>query len=117
MRGVQAAALEAQGKLAEAKASLEGTLKASPETLGLRERLAQVFLKMGKKDEAKAELDKAAQAVLEDASANIAMKKVTALPPLDDAEKAGYGLEGVAVVVSVTGAVRLLAVSPFTNPL
>jgi tetratricopeptide (TPR) repeat protein len=47
-----AAALEAQGKLAEAKASLEGTLKASPETLGLRERLAQVCLKMGDKNEA-----------------------------------------------------------------
>jgi tetratricopeptide (TPR) repeat protein len=47
-----AAALEAQGRLAEAKASLEGTLKASPETLGLRERLAQVSMKLGEKDEA-----------------------------------------------------------------
>ncbi len=47
-----AAALEAQGKLAEAKASLENSLKASPETLGLRERLAQVCLKMGEKNEA-----------------------------------------------------------------
>jgi tetratricopeptide (TPR) repeat protein len=47
-----AAALEAQGKLAEAKASLESSLKASPETLGLRERLAQVCLKLGEKEEA-----------------------------------------------------------------
>ena len=47
-----AAALEAQGKLAEAKASLESSLKSSPETLGLRERLAQVCLKLGQKDEA-----------------------------------------------------------------
>ena len=47
-----AAALEAQGKLAEAKASLESSLKSSPETLGLRERLAQVCLKLGEKDEA-----------------------------------------------------------------
>ncbi len=57
-----AAALEAQGKLAEAKASLEGTLKASPETLGLRERLAQVFLKMGEKDEALARYQEEIQA-------------------------------------------------------
>ncbi len=47
-----AAALEAQGKLAEAKASLESSLKASPQTLGLRERLAQVCVKMGEKNEA-----------------------------------------------------------------
>ena len=47
-----AAALEAQNKLAEAKESLESTLKMSPETLGLRERLAQVCMKLGDKDEA-----------------------------------------------------------------
>ena len=47
-----AAALEAQGKLAEAKASLENSLKAAPENIGLRERLAQVCLKLGEKDEA-----------------------------------------------------------------
>lgn len=47
-----AAALEAQGKLAEAKASLAGSLKAAPETIGLRERLAQVCLKLGEQDEA-----------------------------------------------------------------
>ena len=57
-----AAALEAQGKLAEAKASLESTLKASPETLGLRERLAQVFLKLGEKDEALARYQEEIQA-------------------------------------------------------
>ena len=45
-----AAALEAQGKLAESKESLEDTLKSSPETLGLRERLAQVCLKLGRQD-------------------------------------------------------------------
>ena len=47
-----AAALEAQGKLAEAKVSLENSLKAAPENIGLRERLAQVCLKLGEKDEA-----------------------------------------------------------------
>jgi tetratricopeptide (TPR) repeat protein len=49
-----AAALEAQGKLAEAKVSLENSLKAAPETIGLRERLAQVCLKLGEKDDAMA---------------------------------------------------------------
>ena len=57
-----AAALEAQGKLAEAKASLESTLKFSPETLGLRERLAQVCLKLGNKDEALARYQEEIQA-------------------------------------------------------
>jgi tetratricopeptide (TPR) repeat protein len=57
-----AASLEAQGKLAEAKASLESTLKASPETLGLRERLAQVCLKLGEKDEAMARYQEEIQA-------------------------------------------------------
>jgi tetratricopeptide (TPR) repeat protein len=47
-----AAALEAQGKLAEARVSLENSLKAAPETIGLRERLAQVCLKLGEKDQA-----------------------------------------------------------------
>jgi tetratricopeptide (TPR) repeat protein len=47
-----AAALEAQGKLAEAKVSLENSLTAAPENIGLRERLAQVCLKLGEKDEA-----------------------------------------------------------------
>jgi tetratricopeptide (TPR) repeat protein len=57
-----AAALEAQGKLAEAKASLESSLKASPETLGLRERLAQVCLKLGEKSEALARYQEEVQA-------------------------------------------------------
>ena len=57
-----AAALEAQGKLAEAKASLESSLKSSPETLGLRERLAQVCLKLGQKDEALARYQEEIQA-------------------------------------------------------
>jgi predicted Zn-dependent protease len=57
-----AAALEAQGKLADAKASLESSLKASPETLGLRERLAQVCLKLGEKDEALARYQEEIQA-------------------------------------------------------
>ena len=57
-----AAALEAQGKLAEAKASLEESLKASPETLGLRERLAQVCLKLGEKDDALARYQEEVQA-------------------------------------------------------
>jgi tetratricopeptide (TPR) repeat protein len=57
-----AAALEAQGKLAEAKASLESSLKSSPETLGLRERLAQVCLKLGQKDEALAHYQEEIQA-------------------------------------------------------
>ena len=47
-----AAALEAQDKLEEAKVSLERTLKEFPESLGLRERLAQVCLKLGQKPEA-----------------------------------------------------------------
>ena len=47
-----ASALEAQGKVEEAKVSLEQTLKASPESLGLRERLAQACLKLGQKPEA-----------------------------------------------------------------
>jgi tetratricopeptide (TPR) repeat protein len=47
-----ASALEAQNKLAEARASLESTLKESPATIGLRERLAQVALKLGDKAEA-----------------------------------------------------------------
>ena len=47
-----AGALEAQGKIEEAKVSLELTLKASPESLGLRERLAQVCLKLDQKPEA-----------------------------------------------------------------
>jgi tetratricopeptide (TPR) repeat protein len=58
-----ASALEAQGKLAEAKASLERyALKAMPETLGLRERLAQVCLKLGAKDEAMARYQEEIQA-------------------------------------------------------
>jgi tetratricopeptide (TPR) repeat protein len=57
-----ASALEAQGKLAEAKASLESTLKAMPESLGLRERLAQVCLKLGAKDEAMARYQEEIQA-------------------------------------------------------
>jgi cellulose synthase operon protein C len=57
-----AAALEAQGKFAEAKASLESTLKSSPETLGLRERLAQVCLKLGDKDQALARYQEEIQA-------------------------------------------------------
>ena len=47
-----AAALQAQDKLEEAKVSLERTLKEFPESLGLRERLAQVCLKLGQKSEA-----------------------------------------------------------------
>ena len=47
-----ASALEAQGKVEEAKVSLERTLKAFPESLGLRERLASVCLKLGQKPEA-----------------------------------------------------------------
>jgi len=47
-----AASLEAQGKLEEAKVSLEHTLKDSPASVGLRERLAQVCLKLGQKPEA-----------------------------------------------------------------
>jgi tetratricopeptide (TPR) repeat protein len=47
-----ASALEAQGNLSDAKTSLEEMLKASPETLGVRERLAQVHLKLGHKAEA-----------------------------------------------------------------
>jgi tetratricopeptide (TPR) repeat protein len=47
-----AASLEAQGKLEEAKVSLERTLKSFPQSLGLRERLAQVYLKLGQKAEA-----------------------------------------------------------------
>jgi tetratricopeptide (TPR) repeat protein len=47
-----AAALQAQGKLQEAKAYLEETLKEMPDTLGLRERLAAVCLALGQKDEA-----------------------------------------------------------------
>ena len=57
-----AAALEAQGKFAEAKALLENTLKSSPETLGLRERLAQVCLKLGDKDQALARYQEEIQA-------------------------------------------------------
>ncbi|MBN2575061.1 MAG: tetratricopeptide repeat protein [Deltaproteobacteria bacterium] len=47
-----AAALQAQDKLEEAKVSLERTLKDFPETLGLRERLAEVCLRLGQKAEA-----------------------------------------------------------------
>jgi tetratricopeptide (TPR) repeat protein len=57
-----ASALEAQNKLAEAKASLEGTLKEAPETIGLRERLAQVCLKLGDKPEALARYQQEIQA-------------------------------------------------------
>jgi tetratricopeptide (TPR) repeat protein len=57
-----ASALEAQGKLDEAKASLESTLKDAPATLGLRERLAQVCLKLGDKTEALARYQEEIQA-------------------------------------------------------
>lgn len=57
-----ASALEAQNKLAEAKASLESTLKEAPETLGLRERLAQVCLKLDEKPEALAHYQQEIQA-------------------------------------------------------
>ena len=57
-----AAALEAQGKFAEAKVALENALKVSPETLGLRERLAQVCLKLGDKDQALARYQEEIQA-------------------------------------------------------
>jgi tetratricopeptide (TPR) repeat protein len=57
-----ASALEAQGKIEEAKVSLERTLKSFPESLGLRERLAQVQLKLGQKAEALALLQAEIQA-------------------------------------------------------
>ena len=57
-----ASALEAQDKLAESKESLENMLKSSPETLGLRERLAQICLKLGDKNEALARFQEEIQA-------------------------------------------------------
>jgi tetratricopeptide (TPR) repeat protein len=57
-----ASALEVQGKLAMAKGSLEATLKEAPETLGLRERLAQVCLKLGDKADALARYQEEIQA-------------------------------------------------------
>jgi tetratricopeptide (TPR) repeat protein len=47
-----AAALQAQNKLKEAKAYLEETLKDMPTTVGLRERLAEVCLALGEKEDA-----------------------------------------------------------------
>ncbi len=50
-----AAALEAQGKLGEARTELDKTVAELPDTPGLRERLGQVLVKLGHKDTALAQ--------------------------------------------------------------